>query len=170
MPVLIDYAAIKAAVPMERVLLAYGIRVERGKAICPFHADKRPSMKVYADGYYCFACGSGGDAIKFVARMEGLQNHEAAVRVAEIGGLALTESDYRGRERVRRAAAARRAAERRKEQMQAEYRSLCDERHKLLREAEFGIPLSEEWCDATRRLERVEVKLDGLFEWIAANG
>ena len=69
MPVLIDYAAIKAAVPMERVLLAYGIRVERGKAICPFHADKRPSMKVYADGYYCFSCGNGGDAIKFVARM-----------------------------------------------------------------------------------------------------
>ena len=170
MPVLIDYAAIKAAVPMERVLLAYGIRVERGKAICPFHADKRPSMKVYADGYYCFSCGNGGDAIKFVARMEGLQNHEAAARVAEIGGLSLAESDYRGRERVRRVAAARRAAERRMEQMQAEYRSLCDDRHKLLREVEFGIPLSEEWCAAVRRLEKIEVELDGLFEWIAANG
>lgn len=169
MPVLINYAAIKATVPMERVLLAYGIRVERGKAICPFHADKRPSMKVYADGYYCFACGNGGDAIKFVARMEGLQNHEAAARVAEIGGLALAESDYRGRERARRIAAARRAAERRKGQMQAEYRSLCDDRHKLLREVEFGIPLSEEWCAAVRRLERVEVELDGLFEWIAAS-
>ena len=143
MPVLINYAAIKAAVPMERVLLAYGIRVERGKAICPFHADKRPSMKVYADGYYCF--------------------------VAEIGGLALAESDYRGRERARRIAAARRAAERRKGQMQAEYRSLCDDRHKLLREVEFCIPLSEEWCAAVRRLERVEVELDGLFEWIAAS-
>ena len=170
MPVLIDYAAIKAAVPMERVLLAYGIRVERGKAICPFHADKRPSMKVYADGYYCFACGNGGDAIKFVARMENIPNHAAAMRVAEIGGITLPESDYRGRERARRIAAARRAAERRMEQMQAEYRSLCDERHKLLREAEFGIPLSEEWCAAVRRLEKIEVELDGLFEWIAANG
>nr|DAJ22310.1 MAG TPA: DNA primase, catalytic core [Myoviridae sp. ct6nn14] len=170
MPVLIDYAAIKAAVPMERVLAAYGIDVKRGKAICPFHADKRPSMKVYADGYYCFACGNGGDAIKFVARMDHLPNHSAAQRVAEIGGLALAESDYRGRERARRIAAARRAAERRMEQMQAEYRTLCDDRHKLLREVEFGIPLSDEWCAAVCRLERIEVELDGLFEWIAANG
>lgn len=170
MPVLIDYAAIKAAVPMERVLAAYGIDVKRGKAICPFHTDKRPSMKVYADGYYCFSCGNGGDAIKFVARMDHLPNHSAAQRVAEIGGITLPESDYRGRERARRIAAARRAAERRMEQMQAEYRSLCDDRHKLLREVEFGIPLSEEWCAAVRRLEKIEVELDGLFEWIAANG
>ena len=169
MPVLIDYAAIKAAVPMERVLLAYGIRVERGKAICPFHADKRPSMKVYADGYYCFSCGNGGDAIKFVARMEGLQNHEAAARVAEIGGMTLSESDYRGRESARRIAAARLSEERRREALRCEYGMLCDERHKLLREAEFGIPLSEEWCAAVRRLEKIEVELDGLFEWIAAS-
>lgn len=170
MPVLIDYAAIRKAVPMERVLAAYEIDVKRGKAICPFHADKRPSMKVYNDGYYCFACGNGGDAIKFVARMDHLPNHSAAQRVAEIGGITLPESDYRGRERARRIAAARRAAERRMEQMQAEYRSLCDDRHKLLREVEFGIPLSEEWCAAVRRLEKIEVELDGLFEWIAANG
>ena len=112
MPVLIDYAAIKAAVPMERVLAAYGIDAKRGKAICPFHADKRPSMKVYADGYYCFSCGNGGDAIKFVARMENIPNHAAATRVAEIGGMTLSESDYRGRETVRRVAAARRSEER----------------------------------------------------------
>lgn len=164
MPVLIDYAAIKAAVPMERVLAAYGIDAKRGKAICPFHADKRPSMKVYADGYYCFSCGNGGDAIKFVARMENIPNHAAAMRVAEIGGMTLSESDYRGRETARRISAARRSEERRREALRGEYGMLCDERHKLLREVEYGVPFSDEWCAAADRLDRIEVKLDGLFD------
>ena len=164
MPVLIDYAAIKAAVPMERVLAAYGIDAKRGKAICPFHADKRPSMKVYADGYYCFSCGNGGDAIKFVARMENIPNHAAAMRVAEIGGMTLSESDYRGRETARRISAMRRSEERRREALRGEYVMLCDERHKLLREVEYGVPFSDEWCAAADRLDRIEVKLDGLFD------
>lgn len=164
MSVLIDYAAIKAAVPMDRVLAAYGIDAKRGKAICPFHADKRPSMKVYADGYYCFSCGNGGDAIKFVARMENIPNHAAAMRVAEIGGMTLSESDYRGRETARRISAARRSEERRREALRGVYGMLCDERHKLLREVEYGVPFSDEWCAAADRLDRIEVKLDGLFD------
>lgn len=169
MPVLIDYAAIRKAVPMERVLAAYGIDVKRGKAICPFHADKRPSMKVYDDGYYCFSCGNGGDAIKFVARMENMPNHTAAVRTAEIGGIALAENDYRGREVARRRAAEVKRRRRTIDHAQGEYRALCEERKRIESYKSNAIPFSDDWCDAARRLERTEVKLDGLFEWIAAN-
>ena len=41
-----------------------GLRVERsGKAPCPFHDDRTPSLHVYEDpgqGWYCFGCGRGG--------------------------------------------------------------------------------------------------------------
>lgn len=42
----------------------YGITVSRsGMACCPFHSDRRPSMKV-DERYYCFGCGEHGDAVK----------------------------------------------------------------------------------------------------------
>lgn len=40
--------------------------------LCPFHADRHPSLHVNVkEQYYkCFACGEGGDLFKFVQRME----------------------------------------------------------------------------------------------------
>ncbi len=38
------------------------------EALCPFHADTHPSLKLNDTRgiYKCFACGAVGDAIKFV--------------------------------------------------------------------------------------------------------
>ena len=45
----------------------YGIEINRrGYCLCPFHAEKTPSMHIMEKGYYCFGCGEGGDHIKFV--------------------------------------------------------------------------------------------------------
>ena len=42
-----------------------GIKINRsGMAVCPFHNDKNPSMKIDRR-YYCFGCGEKGDAIVF---------------------------------------------------------------------------------------------------------
>lgn len=42
-------------------------------------------MKIYPHdkGYYCFSCGNGGDVIKFVARLYGLDNESAARKLIE---------------------------------------------------------------------------------------
>ena len=40
-------------------------------AVCPFHKDKNPSMKIDRR-YYCFGCGEKGDAIDFVAKFYGI--------------------------------------------------------------------------------------------------
>ena len=42
--------------------------------ICPFHADKNPSMHInpIKGFYHCFACKAGGDAFKFVMDYEKL--------------------------------------------------------------------------------------------------
>lgn len=59
------------------VLLYYrlidSVESQEMKFICPFHADKNPSMKVdFATGYwYCFGCQEGGKWKKFIYKMEG---------------------------------------------------------------------------------------------------
>ena len=57
----------------------YGIEVKRnGKALCPFHNDRNPSLFVADDHYHCFACGEHGDSIDLVAKLYDLPLHAAA--------------------------------------------------------------------------------------------
>jgi hypothetical protein len=61
----------------------YGVKISRnGMACCPFHNDKHPSMKIDKN-YHCFACGVGGDAIDFTARMFGMSQYDAAKKLIE---------------------------------------------------------------------------------------
>ncbi len=52
--------------------------------LCPFHQEKTPSFTVSdAKGlYYCFGCGAGGDAVKFIAETEKLTYAEAIKKMA----------------------------------------------------------------------------------------
>lgn len=63
---------IKATYTMWDILARYGIRPNRSGFIpCPFHkGDREPSMKIYRDGYNCFACGANGDIFSFIMTME----------------------------------------------------------------------------------------------------
>ena len=38
------------------------------KIVCPFHGDTDPSLGIYADGYYCYACGERGDILDWVQK------------------------------------------------------------------------------------------------------
>ena len=61
----------------------YGIEVNRhGKALCPFHNDRHPSLFVADDHYHCFACGEHGDSIDLVAKLYDLPLHAAARKLA----------------------------------------------------------------------------------------
>ena len=72
-----------------------GIKINRsGMAVCPFHKDKNPSMKIDSR-YYCFGCGEKGDAIDFVAKYYGLGKKEAALQIASDFGISF--EDNRGR-------------------------------------------------------------------------
>ena len=53
-----------------------------GKALCPFHNDRNPSLFVDDDHYYCYACGEHGDVIDFTAKLFGLKLYEAAQKLA----------------------------------------------------------------------------------------
>lgn len=115
----IDFAAIKAVVTMEDVLADYSIIPHRGWAVCPFHRDAHPSLKVYHDGYYCFACGEGGDIINFVARMEDVRNQQAAALIMARHGLQYGVADTA-------AQAQQRAGKQRQQEFESRRRSAED--------------------------------------------
>ena len=70
---------IKATYAMRDILIRYGMQPNRAGFIpCPFHkGDREPSMKIYRDGYNCFACGANGDIFSFVMEMENQTFREA---------------------------------------------------------------------------------------------
>lgn len=74
---------VKTSISAREAAEHYGIEVNRyGKALCPFHNDRHPSMIVYDDHYHCFACGEHGDVIDLVANLYGLPVLDAANKLA----------------------------------------------------------------------------------------
>ena len=87
------FEQVKGCVTARQAAEHYGIKVKgNGMACCPFHKDRHPSMK--ADKiYHCFACGVGGDAIDFTARLFGISQYEAAKKLIEDFGLDIKVED-----------------------------------------------------------------------------
>lgn len=63
------------------------------KGLCPFHREKTPSFTVSPTKqiYHCFGCNEGGDAIKFVQKVERLEWIEAVRLLAQQHNLAMPE-------------------------------------------------------------------------------
>lgn len=61
------------------------------KGLCPFHDEKSPSFNVSParNVWYCFGCGAGGDAIKFLMDAEHLSFVESVERLAGRAGIQL---------------------------------------------------------------------------------
>ncbi len=90
-----DIAAVRERSPIDEVVGEYlQLRNAGGgslKGLCPFHEEKTPSFNVTpARGlFYCFSCAEGGDAIKFVQKIDGLSFIEAVERLASRAGIDL---------------------------------------------------------------------------------
>ena len=77
------FGTVKTSINTREAAERYGVEVNRhGKALCPFHNDRHPSLFVDDDHYYCFACGEHGDVIDFTAKLFGLKLFEAAQKLA----------------------------------------------------------------------------------------
>ncbi len=55
-------------------------------ALCPFHEDHHPSMKLDRR-YYCFGCHANGDVIDFTTRLFGISQKSAALKLARDFGV-----------------------------------------------------------------------------------
>ena len=75
------------------------------KAVCPFHHDTNPSMKISITKkiFKCFACGAGGNVIQFVAKYEKIGFQEAVIKLAKRIGIELQENhdpDYEEKKKL----------------------------------------------------------------------
>lgn len=76
------FRAVKDAVTTRQAAERYGITVSRnGMAICPFHEDHNPSMKLDRR-FHCFGCQADGDVIDFTALLFEINALDAARKLA----------------------------------------------------------------------------------------
>jgi DNA polymerase bacteriophage-type len=54
-----------------------GQPLSNGKIVCPFHADKTPSLHIYDDHWHCFGCGARGDHVDWLMMVEGKNRAQA---------------------------------------------------------------------------------------------
>ena len=77
------FGTVKSSISAREAAQRYGVEVNRhGKALCPFHNDRHPSLFVDDDHYYCYACGEHGDVIDFTSKLHGLSLYDAAKKLA----------------------------------------------------------------------------------------
>ena len=89
---------IKQTYTMRDIVDSYGITISRTRFCrCPFHGngnERTPSMKIYEDSFYCFACNQKGDIFAFIQKYEGITFREAFIK---LGGNINTRARKKGR-------------------------------------------------------------------------
>ena len=150
---------IKQSVSMADVLERYGVKVNRnGMCCCPIHHERHPSMKVFADGYKCFACNSGGDIFKFVQEMENCSFKEAFL----ILGGTYEKDENKLHKKLLKAKFERNKARREKnKQFEKDFRHLLENAiFKCMDLIAKEEPFSDKWCQAQDSLPWIEYVWD----------
>ena len=88
-------ALVSARVPLKR-------SGKNFSACCPFHKEKTPSFTVSPDKqfYYCFGCGTNGNAISFLRDYEHKHFVDAVSVLAQAAGLALPSEPHSSQQRA----------------------------------------------------------------------
>ncbi len=151
---------IKQLVSMREAVEHYGLELNRaGFCVCPFHAEKTASMKIYPTSFYCFGCGVGGDVISFVQNLYDLDFRAAVLRIGYDFGLSLLSSPgAEESERVRRARSERAERKRAEERLNRKRKKYLEMRCELWLKQKSK-PLTEN--------ERI--KLEVLDDWLDKN-
>lgn len=138
-----NVSRIKSSVTMPDLAARYGVTVRRGMCNCPFHGERHPSMKIYPDGYRCFACGESGDVIAWVMKFDGVPFNAACERLCEWYGLDATP-------------AAETPADKRRAALVNEYRRACERVRELQPVSVDDVPGDEFWAAVKLRNELAE--------------
>ena len=159
------FEAVKQSVTTRQAAEHFGIRVGRnGMCVCPFHADKNPSMKVDRR-FHCFGCQADGDAIDFVSRLEQATPKEAALMLARDFSI-----PYADKWPPRRRKPRQETPEQSFKRMERHcFRVLCDYRNLLRRWKEDCAPKTPEddwnplFVEALQKQDYVDYLLDTLL-------
>ena len=156
------FSDVKASINTREAARQYGLEINRyGKALCPFHNDRHPSLYVADDHYYCYGCGEHGDVIDLTARLFDLSLYEAAKKLAYDFGI----SQDKPRQDIRRK---KNEAQRLKENERLCFLRLTEDQKRLQVWKKLYAPLSPEdtpdsrYLEACQQLDYVEYLLDVL--------
>ncbi len=89
-------AELKYRSDLSEIASSYMQLKRRGRnlvGLCPFHGEKTPSFNIYSENgsFYCFGCGTGGDVITFIMKIENLDYMEAVKFLAQRAGMTVPE-------------------------------------------------------------------------------
>ena len=109
--VFVDFKAIKQSVTILQVLEHYGVLQQmrrNGDSLagrCPIHKGQNATafrVSVSKNCWNCFSdCKAGGNILDFVSRMEGVEIHGAALKIADWFNIAFEEPKPRDRDRFK---------------------------------------------------------------------
>ena len=70
--------------------------------LCPFHNERTPSFSVSPSRgiCHCFSCGKGGSPVNFLMEKEGINYHDALLRLADKYGIKVEERELSDEERA----------------------------------------------------------------------
>lgn len=86
---------IKERVRIEDVCAIYGVHpLKNSFALCPFHGEKTPSLRIYKDSgtFHCFGCGEHGDVIAFTQKLFGLSFGDTLQKIDADFGLGIFDN------------------------------------------------------------------------------
>jgi hypothetical protein len=95
----IDFAAVRAAIPIAQVLELLGFtpqcdRAGQQRGACPLHGSTRGTARCFsvntqANAFHCFKCGRSGNALELWAAANRLSLYDAALDLCQRLGIAL---------------------------------------------------------------------------------
>ena len=161
---------LKQTTSMRDVLDRYGIKVGRnGMCCCPIHGERHASMKVYPDGFKCFACGAGGDIFDFVEAME---NVDFKTAFGILGGT-YDKNINKATRTTRNVKFGRQKAERqRQEKADKEFRKLLEDaifdlRYMIANNEPYmqgeEVIFPDDWCFGQDRLPYLEYIFEEIY-------
>lgn len=161
---------LKQTTSMRDVLDRYGVKVGRnGMCCCPIHGERHASMKVYPDGFKCFACGAGGDIFDFVEAME---NVDFKTAFGILGGT-YDKNINKATRTTRNVKFGRQKAERqRQEKADKEFRKLLEDaifdlRYMIANNEPYmqgdDVIFPDDWCFGQDRLPYLEYIFEEIY-------
>lgn len=139
--------------------------------LCPFHGEKTPSFNVNParEIFHCFGCGTGGNALSFVMKIEGITFPEAVKLLARKVGVEIEERQLTPAEQ--QAQSDRQAFQRINELTVAYYRSVLERQPEGAAAREYlARRLAAGEVAETYRLGFAPDRGDGLVKHLKASG
>jgi len=154
-------------ISMQDVVNKYGIHVTKTNfALCPFHKDTHPSMKIYKEmgkGFYCFSCNKGGSVITFVMEYFKIDYTSALKKMDNDFGLNIL-GEEEDRTVAKDYAAKQFLAKRKREKKTMSLQKLLEEHCRLHNDIKHEKPFSDKWCAAVYGIDYLNYLIEYKME------